>query len=243
LDARVQNPAESSIGDLFHQLVNDGRNLVGAEVNLYKQIALYRVGKAKTGLIALVAAGLLAYAGLIALLVGSRHGSCDLIGPVAGGLVVFAVVGHHSLPFGSLWRRQDVGIIGRSGREGGLASRGEPGMSSKAPKPELELERARYEAEQAKKQFASTLGGLQYRLKPATLANHAWEEVRGKSSIMADDAKHAVSGIADEAMTVVKERPGIASGVAAALFVFLAVSRSGVSSASRSGIRKTPAIL
>ena len=92
MDARVQNPAETSIGDLFHQLVNDGRNLVGAEVNLYKQIALYRVGKAKTGLIALIAAGLLAYAGLIALLVGLVMGLADLIGPVAGGLVVFAVV-------------------------------------------------------------------------------------------------------------------------------------------------------
>lgn len=93
MDARVQNPAETSIGDLFHQLVNDGRNLVGSEVNLYKQIALYRVGKAKTGLIALVAGGLLAYAGLIALLVGLVMGLADLIGPVAGGLVVFAAVG------------------------------------------------------------------------------------------------------------------------------------------------------
>ena len=95
-------------------------------------------------------------------------------------------------------------------------------MSNKAAKPELELERARYEAEQAKKKFASTLGGLQYRLKPATLANNAWEGVRDKSSIMADDAKQAVNGIADEAITVVKERPGIASGVAAAQFIFLA---------------------
>jgi hypothetical protein len=93
LDARVHNPAETSIGDLFHQLVNDGRNLVGAEVNLYKQIALYRAGKAKGGLVALVAGGLLAYAGLIALLVGLVIGLADLIGPVFGGLVVFAVTG------------------------------------------------------------------------------------------------------------------------------------------------------
>ncbi len=93
MDARVQSPAETSIGDLFHQLVNDGRNLVGAEVNLYKQIALYRAGKAKGGLAALVAGGLLAYAGLIALLVGFVMGLADLIGPVGGGLVVFAVTG------------------------------------------------------------------------------------------------------------------------------------------------------
>ena len=95
-------------------------------------------------------------------------------------------------------------------------------MSAKTVRPELELERAQYEAEQAKKQFASTLSGLQYRLKPATLANNAWEGVRDKSTVMADDAKLAVNGIADEAFHAVKERPGIASGVAAALLIFIA---------------------
>jgi hypothetical protein len=93
LDARVRNPAEEGIGDLFQQLVADGRNLVGAEVNLYKQIAVYRAGKAKSGVAALVAGGFLAYAGLIALLVGIVLGLADLVGPVLGGLIVFAVSG------------------------------------------------------------------------------------------------------------------------------------------------------
>jgi hypothetical protein len=98
MDARVQtpraeDPADSSIGDLFHQLVEDGRNFAGAEANLYKQIALYRLGKAKNGLIALVAGGFLAYAALIAFLVGLVMGLADLIGPVLGGLVVLAVFG------------------------------------------------------------------------------------------------------------------------------------------------------
>ncbi len=98
MDARVQtpradDPADSSIGDLFHQLVEEGRTYAGAEANLYKQIALYRVGKAKNGLIALAAAGFLAYAALIAFLVGIVMGLADLIGPVLGGLVVLAVVG------------------------------------------------------------------------------------------------------------------------------------------------------
>jgi hypothetical protein len=96
LDARVQgvrpeDPADSSIGDLFHQLVDDGRAFARAEVNLYKEIALYRAGKAKIGVAALAAAGFLAFAGLIALLVGLVIGLADLIGPVAAGLVVFAV--------------------------------------------------------------------------------------------------------------------------------------------------------
>jgi hypothetical protein len=98
MDARVQtpradDPADSSIGDLFHRVVEDGRTYASAEANLYKQIALYRWGKARNGLIALVAAGFLAYAALIAFLVGVVMGLADLIGPVLGGLVVLAVVG------------------------------------------------------------------------------------------------------------------------------------------------------
>ncbi len=98
MDARVQapraeDPADSSIPDLFHQLVEDGKTFAGAEANLYKQIALYRFGKAKNGLIALAAAGFLAYAALIAFLVGVVMGLADLIGPVLGGLVVLLVVG------------------------------------------------------------------------------------------------------------------------------------------------------
>ena len=93
MDARVNNPVESSIGDLFHQLVDDGRTVVKAEVNLYKQIGLYRASKAKNGVIAFAAGGLLAFAALIAFMVGLVMGLADLIGPVAGGFVVLAVTG------------------------------------------------------------------------------------------------------------------------------------------------------
>jgi hypothetical protein len=77
-------------------------------------------------------------------------------------------------------------------------------------KPEADLARAQYEALMAKKRLTSTAGALQYRLKPGTLANHAWEGVRDKSSVMADDALQAV-----------KERPRAASGVLAAIVIFL----------------------
>jgi hypothetical protein len=93
LDARVNDPNEASIGDLLHTLVEDGRALVGAEVALYKEIALYRAGRARTGLIALVAGGLLAFAGLVAALVGCVLGLAPLIGPFAAGLLVLAVAG------------------------------------------------------------------------------------------------------------------------------------------------------
>lgn len=94
MDARVQAPpTEAALGELFHQVVDDGKAFAAAEANLYKEIALYRVGKAKNGIIAMVAAGLLAYAALIAFLVGVVMGLADLVGPVAGGLIVLAVAG------------------------------------------------------------------------------------------------------------------------------------------------------
>ncbi|HEY9554104.1 phage holin family protein [Allosphingosinicella sp.] len=93
MHGRIENPDDNSIGDLVQQLVDEGRNVASAEANLYKQIALYRIGKARTGAIALAAGGFLAFAGLIAALVGLLMGLANLIGPVAAGLVVLAMTG------------------------------------------------------------------------------------------------------------------------------------------------------
>jgi hypothetical protein len=85
----------------------------------------------------------------------------------------------------------------------------------------VQLERAQYEVEIAKRRFASTVGALQYRLKPATLATQAWSGVRDKSGEVADGALHSVNDMADGAVQAVKERPVAASGIAAAILVFL----------------------
>ena len=90
---RPDDPADASIGDLFHQFVDDGKSYARAEANLYKQIARYRVGKAKNGIIALAATWFLLNAALIAFFVGLVMGLAELIGPVAGGFVVLAVTG------------------------------------------------------------------------------------------------------------------------------------------------------
>lgn len=87
------DPTQSSIGGLIHQVLDDGRAVVAAEVDLYKRIALYRAGKAKNGLLAFVAAALLAFAGLIAFLVGLVIGLAALIGPVGAGIVVLVGTG------------------------------------------------------------------------------------------------------------------------------------------------------
>ena len=90
---RSDDPAEASIGDLFHQLVDEGKSYARAEANLYKQIARYRVGKAKNGIIALAATLFLLNAALVAFFVGLVMGLADLIGPVGSGFVVLAVTG------------------------------------------------------------------------------------------------------------------------------------------------------
>ncbi len=90
---RPDDPADASIGDLFHQLADDGKSYARAEANLYKQIARYRLGKAKNGIIALAATWFLLNAALIAFFVGLMMGLADLIGPVAGGLAVLAITG------------------------------------------------------------------------------------------------------------------------------------------------------
>jgi ElaB/YqjD/DUF883 family membrane-anchored ribosome-binding protein len=73
------------------------------------------------------------------------------------------------------------------------------------------IERAKAEAELARNRLSSTLGALQYRLRPGNLASDAWTGVKGKSGEMADDALQAV-----------KDRPVAASGILAAIALFLA---------------------
>ena len=87
---RLDEPPESSIAELVHQLVEDARSFAQAEANLYKAIFLHRLAQAKTGAIALAAGGLLLLAGLITLLVMTAQGLAIHIGPVAAGIVIAA---------------------------------------------------------------------------------------------------------------------------------------------------------
>ena len=90
---RADDPADASIGDLFQQLVEDGRTYVGAEANVYKEIVRYRLGKAKFGIVALVAAIFIVNAGLVAAFVGLVMGLANLVGPVLAGLIVLLLAG------------------------------------------------------------------------------------------------------------------------------------------------------
>lgn len=95
----IRPPAPAVAGDgetlttLVGRLVDDSRNLVGAEIALYKARGLERVSRYKSAAIFFVAAGVLALAGLIALLVGLILSLATLVGPLgATAIVVVAVL-------------------------------------------------------------------------------------------------------------------------------------------------------
>ena len=93
MDAPLRNPQEESIADLVGRLIDDGRQVARSEVNLYKQIALRRSARAKSGLVQLVAAGILAWFAGIALTIGLVLALATLIGPLLSGLAVALVMG------------------------------------------------------------------------------------------------------------------------------------------------------
>jgi len=87
-----EDPGEASIPDLVHQLVDEAGYVVRAELNLFRQVALYRATKARNGAIALAVGAVLFLAALIVLLVMLAQGLAVLIGPVAAGFVVAGIV-------------------------------------------------------------------------------------------------------------------------------------------------------
>lgn len=87
-----EDPHEESIGDLFGRLIDDGKSYAKAEIDVYRQVALHRAGRAKSGVAALVAGAILLLSALTALVMGAVLGLSLLIGPWLAGLVVAAVL-------------------------------------------------------------------------------------------------------------------------------------------------------
>jgi hypothetical protein len=92
LDAPVEDPREESIGDLFGRLVEDGKAYARSEIDLVREIARHRAGRARSGLIALAAGGVLLFGAFIALILAAVHGLATLIGPLLAGLAVAAAL-------------------------------------------------------------------------------------------------------------------------------------------------------
>ena len=92
MDAPGQDPRDESIGDLFGRLIEDGRAYARAEVDLLKEIARHRAGRARNGLILLAAGAVLLLSSITALILGLVLGLADLIGPVLAGLAIAAAL-------------------------------------------------------------------------------------------------------------------------------------------------------
>jgi hypothetical protein len=88
-------PPERPIGELIHELIEDGKAYARAEIDLYKAIATAK-GKALALPVGLfVAALLLGMTALTALAVGVVIALATLIGPLAAGFVgmlIFAAI-------------------------------------------------------------------------------------------------------------------------------------------------------
>ncbi len=103
MDGPAGDPREESIGDLFGRLIDDGKSYAKAEIDLYRQIALHRAARARTGLIALAAGAVLLLSSLTALILGLVLGLAEWIGPWLAGLAVaalLALTGYLAIRFG-----------------------------------------------------------------------------------------------------------------------------------------------
>ena len=74
-----------------------------------------------------------------------------------------------------------------------------------------EIAAARFEAERARSRLMGTAHRLQARISPGTLAQNAWEGAKDKGASLAENAVDAV-----------RSRPLAATGVVAAIALFLA---------------------
>jgi hypothetical protein len=81
---------ETSIGDLFGRLAEDGRAFVRAEAEVYKAVAARRAGKARNGAIAIAVAFLLGLGAVVTLLVMAAFALAVHVGPLLAGLIVAA---------------------------------------------------------------------------------------------------------------------------------------------------------
>lgn len=88
MDAPAHDAQEESIAGLAGRLIDEAREAARAEANVYRQIALRRAACAKGGLVALVAAGILAWFAGLALVFGLVLALASLVGPLAAGLLL-----------------------------------------------------------------------------------------------------------------------------------------------------------
>ena len=81
--------SDRPVGELVHELIDDGKAYARAEVGLVKAMATAKAKALKLPAILFGIAFLLSLAAITALAVGVAMGLATLIGPLAGGIVAF----------------------------------------------------------------------------------------------------------------------------------------------------------
>jgi uncharacterized membrane protein len=124
LDGPAGDPRDESIGDLFGRLIDDGKAYARAEIDLYREIAVHRAGRARSGAALLGAGAALLLAALIALTLGAVLGLAALTGPLLAGLIVaaaLALTGYLLIRSGAA----SLGALAGSEEEAAARKRGE----------------------------------------------------------------------------------------------------------------------
>jgi len=199
------------IGDLFQRLADEGRAVVRAEARQFRAIEFDRADRARTPIAIIMTGGAIALAALVALLIGLVIALAPRFGPAVAGAIValpaFAAAG-------LIW------ICGTRLLTEALLAPEEKIAPKRSRLSAATIAKARAEAADARRAILMTLGALQERLRPAALANDAWEEVKERSG-----------ELADEAIDAVKARPVAVSAALAGFALYLARSpiRSAIS--------------
>ena len=89
----ADNPAERPVGDLVHQLVEDGKAFARAEMDVAKAVATDKVGAYKLPAILIGGALFVLQAAVTALAVAVCLWLEPIIGPLLAGLVAFLLFG------------------------------------------------------------------------------------------------------------------------------------------------------
>jgi len=120
LDGPAGDPRDESISDLFGRLIDDGKAYARAEIDLCREIAVHRAGRARSGMVLLGAGAALLLAALIALTLGAVLGLAALTGPLLAGLILAAAL---ALVAFLLIRSGAAGLKALSGSEEEAAAR------------------------------------------------------------------------------------------------------------------------
>jgi hypothetical protein len=99
------------VGELVHELIEDGKAYARAEVGLVKAMAASKANALKLPAILFGAAFLLSIAAIVALAVGVAMALATLIGPLAGGFaacLIFLAIGGGLAWYGVKRLREDL---------------------------------------------------------------------------------------------------------------------------------------